>query len=213
MKGGQPILCGLAAWLLLSIGGCAIGPAGADLASYEPVAERDLLAEAAQAVETAQWPEPESGPALAWLIGGGGERFSKSDAIDYYVDALTPAGARFHALALDADATLEKAARLHAVAASTADAARVSMNDVARVENAIQTLRQHRDIYWASAKALDKAGEPVDDERLSSLRRAFAQMIRDLGDAADALADRVQADRSSVYASPDRIIANRFSDL
>jgi hypothetical protein len=124
---------------------------------------------------------------------------------------LSSGGARFETLMIDASATLANAAAFHSAALTTAGAARVSMNDVARVEDAIQTLRQHRDIYWASAKELDKAGDLVDQERLAGMKRGFSDIISDLGDAADILADRVERDRSATYAAPDRKLANQLS--
>ena len=211
MKGGQPALHALCAAALLLLGGCAIG-GGAMTANKAPVTERDLLAEAAQHVERANWPAPEQAPMFAFITGGGGERVTKSDAIAYYVERLPESG-RFPALLADAEAKLADAERFHKTAVLTAQAPRVSTRDVALVEECIRTLREHRDIYTAAADTLDDYGDIVDDEAVDQMRRRFGDVVRALGDAADALAERHSRDRSSTFASPDRAVVGAASDL
>lgn len=213
MKGGQPAAYGVVAAFFLALGGCSIGSGGTSVSSA-PVAERDLLAEAVEQVETAKWPEPQSAPMMSWITGGGDkDRVTKSDAVFHYISVLSPSGARFDALMADAERKLVDARMLHEAALYTAEAPRVSMNDVTLVERAIQTLRQHRDIYTSSAKEIEKAGEPVDPVEIDRLRQSFSEAIRDLSDAADQLADRHDDDRSSTFAAPDRLLSGNPSDL
>lgn len=202
MKSGQPVARCAAAAIFLAIGGCAVGSGGADRAKA-PIIERDLLAEAARDVEAAEWPAPKSAPLMSWITGGGGEaRFTKSDAVAFYVEKLQPSGAKFESLHFDARQKLSDAERLRQTAISAAEATRVSMNDITLVEDAIQALRDHRDIYAAAAKEIGKSGETVDEEMIDTLRRDFSAMIRELGKTADLLADRHDHDRSSTFAQP-----------
>ena len=214
MKGGQPAFAAVFAAIFLVLGGCAIGGGAAPKIAKTPVAERDLLSEAAKEVETVKWPAPEPTPIMAWITGGGKKgRFTKSDAAAFYVANLPATGARFPLLLDDARDTLADAAALHQAALFTADAQRVSMNDIALVEEAIQTLRNHRDIYAAAARVLEKSGDPVDGDQFKIVQDDFATIIKLLGEAADDLADRHENDHSASYAAPDRIIPGNASEL
>ncbi|MEM8770592.1 MAG: hypothetical protein AAGD92_02975 [Pseudomonadota bacterium] len=209
---GQQTVRGLvAAAILVLAGGCAFKPmGGADIADA-PVAERDLLAEAAEKVEVAQWPKPEPVPMMAWITGNRGDRVTKSDAADFYLASLS-GDDRFPTLVSDATDKLRAAHALEEVALSTAQASRVSMNDIALVESAIQSLREHRDIYLGVAKQLRNEGEPAPDAVIADIRAAFADVISHLSKAADALADRLEHDRSSTYAQPNKSISNKLTD-
>ncbi len=140
---------------------------------------------------------------LSWITGGAEDRFTKSDAVAFYVESLDRSGG-FQTLIADADRKLADAARFHAVAVAAVDAPRVSARDVALVEECIQTLRQQRDIYAAAAAKLEHAGAPVDDAALDDMRDRFHAMVRALGVAADELAERYEKDRSETYAAPGR---------
>ena len=149
---------------------------------------------------------------LSWITGGAEDRFTKSDAIAFYVDSLGRSGG-FQTLLSDADRKLADAARFHAIAVAAVDAPRVSARDVALVEECIQTLRQQRDIYAAAAVRLEHAGAPVDDAALDDMRERFHAMVRALGDAADELAERYEKDRSETYASPGQTFAGVAAKL
>lgn|GEM_PF-5483259 len=211
MKGGQPAARALCVAAIFILGGCAIG-GGAGKSVTAPVAERDLLAEAARDVEKTKWRAPEEAPMLAWITGDKDDRFTKSDAVAYYVDAIEDAGG-VNALFADADAKLGDAARFHAVAMATIDAPRVTARDVALVEECIQTLRQQREIYAAAASKLEHAGATIDDEAIDALQYRFREMVRALGKAADDLADRYEKDRTATLAAPSRRVAGAASDL
>ncbi|MEO1253191.1 MAG: hypothetical protein AAFW81_12700 [Pseudomonadota bacterium] len=177
------------------------------------MAEHDLLADAARQVENVEWPKPEPASLMTMITGGGGDRFTRDDAVNYYLNALGDAPSRFQNLRADADATLEAAAQLRDVAYLTAGAARVSMNDVALVETAIQTLRDHREIYAAAARQLEDDGGLVANADIDALRDQFTGAIRALSAAADRLAERVETDRSSTLAAPSPSIARSLPDL
>ncbi len=210
MKGGQPATRALCAAVFLLLGGCAIG--GASQTMTAPVAERDLLVEAARDVERTKWRAPEPAPVLAWITGGDDDRFTKSDAVAFYVNIL-PAAGRFNALLADADRKMADAERFHVVAVNAAAAPRVSTRDIALVEECIRALREQRDIYTAAAKKLEAAGDPVDDEQVDQMRRRFSNIVRALGDAADDLADRHAHTRSATFATPSRVIAGNSPEL
>lgn len=214
MKGGQQRARVFCAAIFLTFGGCAIGGGSQTTPLSAPVVERDLLAEAASQVEEAKWPKPEPAPLFSWITGDrGSDRVSKSEAVAFYVESLMPEPARFEALNIDVSNKIVQASYLHQLAMQTVEAPRVSMNDIAVVEQAIQTLREHRDIYVDAAKELNDAGEDIDSDEVKSIRQAFNDIISELADAADSLADRMDEDHSSTYAAPTPAIAAHFSDL
>ena len=194
----------------MSLGGCAIGGGAQDVTA--PVVERDLLAEAARDVTRTKWRTPEPAPMLSWITGGAQDRFTKSDAIAFYIDIL-PEQARFSALLADADRTLIDAQRFYAVASNAADAPRVSAGDIAVVEACIRALREQRDIYTAAAEKLEDFGDYVDDQQVAQMRRRFGAVVRSLGDAADDLAERMGNDRNATIAAPAQVIADNAQDL
>lgn len=144
---------------------------------------------------------------LAWITGDAKDRFTKSDAIAFYVDVL-PAQGRFSALLADADRTLNDAEKFHAVANNTVRAARVTSGDIALVEECIRALREQRDIYTAAAEKLEDAGDFVDDRQIAQMRRRFGAVVRALGDAADDLAERHGNDRNATIAASARVLAD-----
>lgn len=167
-------------------------------------AERDNLAVAAQAVEATPWPKPENVSFVTRITGGGGDRVTRSEAVDAYVDSLQPTGARFQKLASDAWRNLAAADRLNLVAVNAVNAPRLSMNDVVVIEGAIQALRENRAIYAEAAKDLEKAGEPVNEHECDAIHDAYASAIKALGDTADLLAERIENNRSETFAAPER---------
>jgi len=203
-------MSGVAAFVLFALaglmlaGGCAVSPTlSQNEIDAHAVAERDLLVDAARDVEAAPWPAPEPVSFVAMIAGASDEnRVSRSDAVETYVNGLQPAGLRFHKLAIDADANLAAAGRLARLARNAVSASRVTMNDVVTVEGAIQALRENRKIYTKAAHELEKLGEPVDGEKIDAIRTAYAEAIRNLGQTADALAERIEKDRTETIAAP-----------
>ena len=215
MKRGLRPYGGFAALFLLSAGGCAVNPL-ASLSDSRPdiVVERDILADAAEAVETAPWPQVHDVSFVSRITGADeGERMTRSMAIDLYLEELQPDGARFTQLASDARANLAAADRLLAAADGALAASRLTMTDVITIETAIQALREHRQIYTSAAKQIEKTGEPVDEAQLDAIREAYADAIRALGRSADALADRIETDRTETYAAPAPVHRKNFSGV
>lgn len=168
-------------------------------------AERDLLADAALAVETAPWPKQDSVSFVSRITGAADQsRLTRAQTISIYLDDLQPDGARFGQLAFDARANLSAADRLNRVAQNAVTSPRLSMNDVSAVERAIKALRENRQIYVAAARQLEKVGEPVDEAQMDAIRDAFKVSIKDLGKTADALADQIERDRSETFAGPEQ---------
>ncbi len=193
---------------LLLTGGCAVNPVfSQNQLDDHAVAERDMLADAARDVEAAPWPAPEPVSFVAMIAGASSseDRVSRSEAVETYVHGLQPAGLRFQKLAVDAESNLTAAQRLARVAENAVFASRVTMNDVVTVEGAIQALRENRKIYTKAAHELEKLGEPVDEEKIDAIRTAYLQAIRNLGETADALAERIEKDRTETIAAPSRM--------
>jgi len=200
-------VCGIAALVLLLAGGCAVRPANSITQFKYPAAQRDMLADAAKAVETAPWPKPEPASFIVRITGvGGNDRVSRDDAVAAYLLELEASGAGFVRLERDARLNLAAAERLDETAREALRAPRHSKNDIALIEAAIQTLREHRHIYADAGKELKKRGFDVSDEALDALRDDFRLAVKTLGKTADVLADQIDEDRSATYASPDRTI-------
>ncbi len=204
---GWRVRCGVAALVLLLAGGCAVRPANSISQFKYPAAQRDMLADAAKAVDTAPWPKPQPASLIVRMTGvGGSDRVSRADAVEVYLQELDASGAGFVRLSHDARLNLAAAARLDQTARKALHASRHSMNDIAMIETAIQTLREHRHIYTDAGKELKKRGYAVSDEALDALRDDFRLAVKTLGKTADVLADQIDEDRSATYASPDRTI-------
>lgn len=210
MKWGLQIGRSLAVVFLLVSGGCAVLPLKSD-ADLRAPAERDMLADAALAVETAPWPKRDSVSFVSLLGASDETRLSRAQAIAIYLDDLRPHGARFDRMAVDARANLQAADRLNQIAQNSVSSPRLSMNDVAAIEGAIKALRENRQTYVGAAKQLEKAGEVVDAQQMHAIRDAYKLAIKELGRTADALADQIERDRSETYATPKRWGQSRFS--
>lgn len=204
MERGFGLFGGFAALIVMSVGGCAVNPLATRMdVKQDVLVERDVLAEAVDAVETAPWPHVEEVSFISRITGAEPEgRMTRGKAIDAYLADLRPHGARFIGLAADAQRNLAAADRLRAAAEGALAAPRLTMNDVVMVETAIQALRDNRQIYVSAAKQLEKDGEPVDESQLDAIREAYAAAIRELGQAADALAERIERDRTDNVAEP-----------
>ena len=204
-----------AATVLLLSGGCAVNPttSHADMKRVG-TAERDMLADAALAVETAPWPKPQQVSFVSRISGASDEdRITRSDAVAIYLNELQPAGNRFTQLAIDARANLVAAERLSRAAQGALAAPRLSMNDVTMLETAIQALRENRQIYTSVARQIEKSGEPVDEAQLDAIRTAYVEAIRALGQTADALADKIADDRTETLATPAKRTRKNFSGV
>ena len=177
------------------------------------MAERNLLADAARAVDNGPWPKSQPVSFLSKLTGGDdSEGVSRADAVADYVGGL-PEGARFARLIADAGQDLETAERFNLLALHAMGAPRLTMNDVSLVENAIQTVRDHRQTFLAAAKEVEKRGETVDKDQVALIRDAYSHSIKSLGEAADLLADRIDRDLSETYAKPAASVARDSSGL
>jgi hypothetical protein len=80
---------------------------------------------------------------------------------------------------------------------------------VAVLEAAIQALRENRQIYVSAADKIKDSGEAIDSEQLQTIRADYAAAIREIGRSADALAERIDHDRSENYATPAKPRARR----
>jgi len=194
--------------LVSIIGGCAIIPQNSNT-SYNrnaPVAERDYLSEAVSDVKIAPWPKPQQVSFVARIAGGGGKpRVTRADAIDAYLVSIQTASNPMQLLANDARTNLAAADRLDRAAVNAMSASRLSMNDVALVEDAIVALREHGQIYTASVKALKRNGFSVDATALNGLRKDYHAVIKQLGKTADKLAEQIEHDRSQTFATPKHL--------
>jgi len=210
LRGFRGVRLAGVAGILGMIGGCAIIPSQSHTTHHAaPVAERDYLTQAVADVKAAPWPKPQSVSFISRMTGGGGaERITRADAVQSYLENIQHTPDPMARLHLDAIANLAAAARLELAAMDALSAARLSMNDVAQLENAIIALREHGQIYVTAMKALDKTGLPVSDDAVDQLRDDYRAAIRALGDAADLLAERIEDDRSQTFATP-----NNFADL
>lgn len=163
--------------------------------------ERAALADAVSRVAETRWAKPSSSSFAERLTGTDlKDRISRKDAAGEYVKTLMASN--------DAEAALMSDARDHLAAAEdlkgATEAARASprprLADVALVEDAISDLRETRSIYLASLEEIDGA-----DENEKALRRAFDAILRELGDAADALAERAMEQSSGNFAGSEPV--------
>lgn len=196
------------ACLVSIIGGCAIIPQNSQTSYYReaPIAERDYLSEAVSDVKVAPWPKPQQVSFVTRIAGGGGKaRVTRSDAIDAYLVSIQTASDPMQKLANDAHENLAAADRLDRAAVNAMSASRLSMNDVALVEDAIVALREHGQIYTASVKSLKRNGIAVDEASLVALRKEYHAVIKQLGKTADRLAEQVEHDRTQTFATPKHL--------
>ena len=176
-------------------------------------AEREALKDAAAAVATTHWPEPEP---VTWtarvtgiVSGGKSQGASRKDALDFYLISLRQADNPEAMLTAHAQAQLQAADALANAAESAAFARRPSMSDVAIVEAAIGDLRKSRDIYIASAKEVTE-NDARKDALVAGLKTDYSRAIKEIGAAADLIADRVASDRTRTIAQP-RVQPSNFT--
>ena len=184
-------LAALAGFAALSAAGCSTVVMREPTSTQAADAGRSELVLAAEAVSEVKWPKPE-GAGLSGMLGGG-ERVTEADSVEAYVGALGAGPGRGVAVLKDAYVHIDAAYRLAAAADRASTLARPTDDDVRLIEGAIGDLRGARDIYLASLRELDGAGDGVEPRTEQSLKAAFNQAIRNIGEAADALSDHVAA--------------------
>lgn len=162
-------------------------------------AERSELVVAAQAVSETKWPKPDAA-GLSAMLGAGG-RVTEQDSIDAYVTQLGAGPGRGVAVLKDAYVHIDAAYKLAAEADRAAKFIQPSDEDVRVVEVAIGDLRGARDVYLASLRTLSAEGDGVEPRTEQSLKAAFNQAIRNIGEAADALSDRIAEKRLQAEAA------------
>jgi uncharacterized protein YceK len=182
--------------------GCSTVVLSQDPQQQETAAEHAALAEAASAVAAAPWPKTAPASWSERLAGADQPelRISTTDAAQHYVASLGVA--RRDAVLAEAARHLSAARALVEVAEAMSGALRPVMADVSLVEGAISDLRQARDIYLASLKLIDRAGEPVAAAEARRLKSDFGAVIGALGAAADRLAEEVESDPRRTFAGP-----------
>lgn len=196
----------VAAALISASGGCSTVIVS-DRSGQSPIAavEREALSRAAAAVAETPWPRKPQASLAEQLAGAGGRTLGEQDLAQRFVDGLdAPRKPIVLAAAL---ANIEAAQHLAAAGDAALTAIRPAMSDVAILESAIADLKENRDVYVASLKLIARGGEPVDGDELRRLRAEFSNVIGDLGQVADALADRTNDDVTRTFAIP---AASRF---
>ncbi len=198
----------ISALSLLSIQGCSsVVMSGGPGASEAISTEREALRTAAKDVTAVNWPKPTSRSfdlGFTGIISSSKEKVTKRDAVRAYAAQLAAMG--------DAKARLVEDAQTHLMAADiliracerTALFAKPQMSDIAVVEGAIGALREAKEVYIAALKVVV---EDEDTERFVTrgLKSDFIRAIRDVGEAADLLADKVADNRRKDMADRDRI--------
>lgn len=186
---------------------CVSSPIGsARTADVAVTAEsRDALVSALARVEDTVWPRPEPVSMAArftGLIGGRGDRVTRRDALDIYLNALASEAAPADAIRRHAARQADAAAALAQLAETViAQSANPRMSDVALLERAIVTLGESRSIYLSALT--ETAGiDRVDQTRVAqtideNLRGAQST----LGKQADILAKRVMSENTRTIAA------------
>ena len=202
-----PFLFVLAGCALLSAQGCSsIVLNGPTASSQEISTERKALRVAAQDVTAVNWPKPTARSSFGFGFGassGEVQKITKRDAVDAYAALLAEMGDPKDRLVEDAQTHLVAADILVRAVERTALFDEPEMSDVAVVEDAIGALREAKEVYIATLKVV------VDDEKMArfvgrGLKTDFLRAIRDVGDAADLLADKIADNRRQTLAEQNR---------
>lgn len=165
-------------------------------------ADREALRAAAANVADAPWPKPTSSSLAERLAGmePEGDKLSRDDAVDAYVEALSEKPDAENRLMADADRHILAARALNEVAEAACESAAPQMADVALLEDAIADLRETRAIYVASLKEIDG-----DKLNIELVKRSFDDVIKTLGDVADDLANNAVKKNSRNFAGPQTV--------
>lgn len=199
MKRSGSRLAALLFFAVLSTAGCSTVIKTASEDDVAGAEGREALRAAAADVAWAPWPKPSSSTLAERLAGHpeGDEKVSRDDAVKSYVARIERTPSAEAAILTDANRHLSAARALTSVAIEACDGPGTRLSDVALLEAAISDLRETRAIYLGSFKKLD-AGDGVAD-RLADL---FDEAIKDLGDAADELAENAIKMREEAFAGP-----------
>ena len=190
-------------FFLFSAGGCALNSSNSKSAYTAPVAERDILVDAASNLRSVPWPEPETQSIFSRIAGTDNpDLVTRDEAVEFYVTNLDASGSAVNHLKRDVAATLRAAYALNETALRAIGSPRLSANDVSTIEDAIQTLQSHRQIYSAAAKMLRKSGADISSQDISQIRDDLRLSIKDLGKTADLVAERVEQESTLSYAGP-----------
>lgn len=204
MKSSYLRLCCVLASIALASSACStvIKTSGKD--ERAGAAEREALREAAGEVAKSPWPKPSSSSLAERLAGGEADedKVSRDDAVKVYVASLKSAPSADILLMADADRHLEAARVLKAVAEEACDSPSPRLSDVALIEDAIADLRETRAIYVASVKKLD-----ADDDIADRIKDSFDEVLKDLGDVADQLAENAMKKNSEALAGSEARVA------
>ena len=182
--------------LAATASGCATVVVSENAQRDQLAAEHAALAEA----QSASWSDRLAGAADAEA------RSSTEDAARAYVASL--AAPRKDAALGDAAYHLGAARALVLAAETASGSLRPAMSDVSVIENAIMDLRAARDVYLASLKLIQRAGEPVPAAETRQLKAEFGAAIENLGAAADRLADEAESDPRRTFAGPSAQFLN-----
>ncbi|MCB2113434.1 MAG: hypothetical protein R3C42_00205 [Parvularculaceae bacterium] len=161
-------------------------------------AERLALVEAAAEISAAPWPKPSSSSLADRLSGERGEKISRKDALDAYLVRLDDDDNPEQAVLTDAARHLSAASALENAAQAACDAQSPRLSDVSLLEDAIGDLRETRSIYVSALKKLD-----VEDAQIDRLKGDFDKAIKDLGVAADQLAQSAMKKRARNFAGSE----------
>ncbi len=188
--------------IIAAAGLCAAGcstviktsPDGVDAADPSRLA----LVEAANAAAWSPWPAPSGNSLADRLVGGETSEtdITREAAIAAYVAGLEKSGDSRKALFADADRHLKSARELKSAVNDASQADHPALADVAIIEGAIANYRENQSIYVAALKEID-----ADEDDVRQLKDDFDSAIRDLGKAADKLAESAMRRRASQIAA------------
>lgn len=186
-------------FIAIAAGGCSTVMRSEDAVALRAGhAERAALIEAAAAVARANWPTSDDGGWGGQVFAGQARAASAAKAAEFYLSTLA-APDRKNIVLADAATHLRAADALADATLSAAESLRPTMADVTVVETAIGDLRAARNIYLESLKALSRE-QKIDAGEIRGLKIAFNEAIEAVGEAADVLAERVEAERSRAFA-------------
>lgn len=201
------------ATLLISVllsSGCTISnPVHSSFQHATSESERDIIYAASADVGSTPWPSPEPVSVFDRLTGEvSADRVTEADAVAVYLAAIGVDETGAQRLFADAEANLRAGDKLVRAAEMALGAPRLSMGDVAALERAIGDLRENRRVLLTCADKLSDSGVSIDDDDVDALRRDYAEVIRSVGKAADALAKRIDDDHRATFAQPDNAIGD-----
>ena len=196
------------------LGGCAVtGGQSSSQIETQIVSisvERAAFTTAAQEVLIAPWQRPDDSSVFTRLISGDDDapRLSLGDVAQLYAAELMETPSPFDAMLADAAANLDAAKKLNTSALELLDQEALSFDDVAQLEAAIKVLRENRQVLVSTARLIKRSGSQLDEARVDALRDAYKLTAKDLGRAADAIANQIdlaRAHNALNYAQPTKL--------